>query len=578
MKKFYILLLLVGSASTIFSQDYTEIPSIEKKEDIDSIRQSILKFIWPNGMADSARLEEFSTDIAYEEEFPPDYLQYLESLQKVDRIKIRSDIGLTSTAYVLHPKIRNELSIPVIYLGGHESFFWEDTYLNNSGRPYSVSVLEYFLSKGFDVIGIDMPLCGVNASPVEVTEGSNRFLLRTHDDIFQLKKNFYYFFEPVRRFIDLAEANYGYKKFIVVGLSGGGWTATLYSGLDDRVTQSYAIAGSIPIPLRIKPSDVGDLEQHFESFYEKFNYSTLYSLAASGKDKLHYQILNKEDNCCFDFDGNDYWVPRVQEALKKTDDPGRFMFYYDSFATMHKISLVALDTIYRNIRRFLRKDIQGTVNLSANSPEIILCEGETVDVTADYDAIGELQWYKNGRQISTDEETITITKPGIYIARVHNISGLSFWSDTLRVSIKKLKQPAITQLADSLSSDFKGSSQWYLNGTAIPGMTSRAIKPTLPGIYSVTSISGHCSSLPSQAYSYGIVIYPVPSNGLFTINAAKMVGTVSIEIFNANGELIYHDQCTEKASIDLRKNTRGMYFVRLTNNKGLVYSRKIIIE
>ncbi|MFL5809121.1 MAG: hypothetical protein ACJ749_06330, partial [Flavisolibacter sp.] len=77
MKKFYILLLLVAFASTIFSQDYTEIPSIEKKEDIDSIRQSILKFIWPNGMADSARLEEFSTDIAYEEEFPPDYLQYL---------------------------------------------------------------------------------------------------------------------------------------------------------------------------------------------------------------------------------------------------------------------------------------------------------------------------------------------------------------------------------------------------------------------------------------------------------------------------------------------------------------------
>jgi hypothetical protein len=74
----------------------------------------------------------------------------------------------------------------------------------------------------------------------------------------------------------------------MLGLSGGGWTTTIYSAIDKRITQSFEVAGSIPIPYRINFSDVGDREQNFDEFYTSFNYSTLYTLAASGKGKLHF--------------------------------------------------------------------------------------------------------------------------------------------------------------------------------------------------------------------------------------------------------------------------------------------------
>ena len=55
-----------------------------------------------------------------------------------------------------------------------------------------------FLEKGFDVIGISMPLVGYNYHPSQVKESGKIFAINRHDDLFQLRHHFYYFLEPVR--------------------------------------------------------------------------------------------------------------------------------------------------------------------------------------------------------------------------------------------------------------------------------------------------------------------------------------------------------------------------------------------
>jgi hypothetical protein len=98
----------------------------------------------------------------------------------------------------------------------------------------------------------------------------------------------------------------------MIGLSGGGWTTTVYAAIDPRVTRSHPVAGSLPFSLRgAAPnvtSSVGDREQRRDTlpgFYGAAAYLDLYVMAATGPGRRQLQILNRFDPCCCTT-----WVPR----------------------------------------------------------------------------------------------------------------------------------------------------------------------------------------------------------------------------------------------------------------------------
>ena len=95
------------------------------------------------------------------------------------------------------------------------------------------------------------------------------------------------FLAPVIEILNWAEAN-GYKNITISGLSGGGWTATLIAALDERITASFPVAGSMPLYLHGKGKRERDGEQTWAAFYNSFPYETLYGLATS-----QIQILNE---------------------------------------------------------------------------------------------------------------------------------------------------------------------------------------------------------------------------------------------------------------------------------------------
>jgi hypothetical protein len=116
--------------------------------------------------------------------------------------------------------------------------------------------------------------------------------------------------EPFRYFLEPLAANLAYLRgehardgfpayaaFGMVGLSGGGWTTTLYSAIDPTIDVSVEVAGSAPLYLRgDAPIDV---EQYDEFFYGQFGYQDLYVLGAHGPGRRHIQVLNRHDDCCF---------------------------------------------------------------------------------------------------------------------------------------------------------------------------------------------------------------------------------------------------------------------------------------
>jgi len=570
----YLLLFISGIGQTI--DDSIESIPLDTRPEADSVRNSIKSFIWQNAENDSAVIVNVEKT-----KVPDEYMDHLQNMKSAEKVSIKLKNNFISNVFILHPNISNRLNIQIIYHGGHDGFLWEDTYLNNSGRPYSISVLGFFLSKGFDVVCIDMPLQGANQGSQVVTEENNTYTINNHDDLFHLKHPFYYFFEPVRKTIDFLQQQYNSKKFVMIGLSGGGWTTTIYSAIDNRISQSYAVAGSIPVPLRVNYNDFGDMEQNFSDFYNQFNYSTLYTLASVGRNKLHYQILNKDDNCCFDYNGTYTWVPYVQEKVRELSRTGRYEFFYDTLATMHKISSVAADTIYYHIKNeLLDKNIPFSYKINPPNHALSVCNDDTFNLRITIYKGDSIQWYKNDMPIeNATSASLLINSAGIYYAQIFNVSGVSIFSDSLRIADVNIPRPNITSGGGFLFSSSQTGNQWFVDGVPIPGATSISFRPLKPGSYSVLVIRENCLSEISLPYMFGILIYPNPTTQDINIKLNSSFGTISFELYDLSGKLLLKDLIkNDKTTIPISNFRKGFYLLKITDHKGLLRTEKIIVQ
>jgi hypothetical protein len=142
----------------------------------------------------------------------------------------------------------------------------------------------------------------------------------------------------------------------MTGLSGGGWTTTLYAAVDPTIRCSFPIAGTIPLYLRTRGS-VGDREQYEQTFYRIAGYPDLYLLGASGRGRKQIQILNRRDDCCFGEAQHDpqalgmsypdairQYEATVAQAVKEAGR-GMFRVEIDEAAPSHMISHHAINEI-----------------------------------------------------------------------------------------------------------------------------------------------------------------------------------------------------------------------------------------
>ena len=127
----------------------------------------------------------------------------------------------------------------------------------------------------------------------------------------------------------------------MIGISGGGWVTTIYPAIDERIIQSYSVAGSYPIFLRTAPENVGDYEQKNPKLYEVANYLDLYVMASTGQDRKFIQIFNKYDPCCFSGNHFETYEKNIKNIVDGFET-GHFDIFLDDTHKEHIISKKAL--------------------------------------------------------------------------------------------------------------------------------------------------------------------------------------------------------------------------------------------
>lgn len=274
------------------------------------------------------------------------------NLDSIDRYTINLGNSLQSKVYHFFPHNRNGKVF--IYHSGHiygrannwDSFQTEDQYMNNLGL-LSGEVIPRLIAEGYEVICFMMPLYGNNRPIINIPNiGDVEF--DYHNQIFYyLPQPYTYFFNPIVRVLNYVQKVYGHSSFNMIGLSGGGWTTTLYAAIDPRIKNSFPIAGSVPLPYRPGYKGLGDYEQGIDEqgLYGIVNYTELYIMGAYGDGRSQVQMLNQFDNCCFWGTRYPLWVNNVKQSIKALG-LGNYDFLLDTKSYhVHRISEYELDAI-----------------------------------------------------------------------------------------------------------------------------------------------------------------------------------------------------------------------------------------
>tara|TARA_B100001245_G_scaffold231011_1_gene211306 strand:- start:273 stop:1406 length:1134 start_codon:yes stop_codon:yes gene_type:complete len=318
--------------STDFAKfDISSIIRIDVKEDISSKKTSLIQYIWKDQMP-----TKLPTSV--EENFTDENFNDVKNLKQLDKITIEMEHGVNSIAYFFIPYESNNKLI--IYHHGHAGDFILEK-----------NTITFFLNNGYSVVAFNMPLKGINSQPIIETSDFGPIKFIFHDQFPLLESpNFSpmkYFVEPIALSLNFIEQNYDYDEYYMVGISGGGWTTIIYSAIDQRISQSYSVAGSYPLYLRQEVKNLGDYEQNNLDIYRISNYLELYTMSSFGNDRKLVQLFIYNDPCCFQAELYEKFPygEIIQNRLEILGSEGKFSVFLDNSTNQHEISDHALGLI-----------------------------------------------------------------------------------------------------------------------------------------------------------------------------------------------------------------------------------------
>jgi hypothetical protein len=357
------LLLLVCPLAQIYAQELVNDRQIRlgSAAEISAKRAALIEHVWGGDGMPVGKLPRLPVTANDESPVPG-----LADLERVDTLIVDMEAGVKSYAHHFIPRVRNDRL--VILHAGHFSKF------NDSDIPADVEygtrrTIEALLGDGYSVLAVYMPRNVEFDTTITVSEDGG---YDAHNELFLNDKYrpakgnpIKYFLEPITAYLNYLstrasiDAFPAYKDFSMVGISGGGWTATVYPAIDTRIKLSISVAGSMPLYLR-SSWVAGDAEQTIPEFYSIAGYPELYVMASAGADRKQVQILNRSDWCCFSEIHHDperagglsfdeavrEYESNVREALISVGNTDLFSVEIDEAAPGHNITWDAIyDTI-----------------------------------------------------------------------------------------------------------------------------------------------------------------------------------------------------------------------------------------
>ena len=329
--------ITIGNNQYVNQPDIDSLIKIDNKSDIDQKRYFLTEFFWDVETLHSITFKSPLPQV--ESNISDSRYDNFQNLKRIDRLTVEMEYGINSISYLFIPEKSNEKLI--LYHQGHGGDF-----------ILGKNTIQFFLDRNFTVLASTMPLVGMNNQPIVEIDGFGKIKLISHEQLKFLEANN---FNPMRLFLDPIQINltfldkeYDFDQYSMVGLSGGGWITVVYSAIDERISNSFSVAGSMPFYLRVDERDIGDYEQTNIDLYRNVNYLELYILSASGDGRKHVQIFNKNDPCCYPGNGYETYEFVIKDKISQLGQ-GNFQIFVDDTHNEHKISDVALDYIVKNI-------------------------------------------------------------------------------------------------------------------------------------------------------------------------------------------------------------------------------------
>jgi hypothetical protein len=330
--------------------------TVHSHTDVEAERARLINYIWGNGGYPHDLMPVVRKGVAS----PVDGL---EELKRVDEFTLPMLPGLEGLANHYMPQHPNgEL---VILHHGHAETFNDGPARQKKGYGMQQTIKALLLN-GYGVLTVYMP----HRRPGDAYNGG-----QTHTKMFEENVGggpMKFFFNTLVAGLNFIKSRGGsddsaaYHDFHMIGLSGGGWTTTVYAAIDPTIHCSFPVAGSIPLHLRSGAS-VGDREQWEESFYRIAGYPDLYVMGSTGPGRRQIQILNRHDDCCFGEKQHDAaaagkgydealqgYAGRVQSAVREIG-PGSFRLVIDEISPSHMISSHSIESVILPELRKARK-------------------------------------------------------------------------------------------------------------------------------------------------------------------------------------------------------------------------------
>jgi hypothetical protein len=304
------------------SIDLQNLVNIKNNSDISKKKLDLINHIWKYENLSLEKPKKINEQIIYENFLPMD------NLDRIDALEITMQHGVNSIVYFFHPeKSNNEL---ILYHQGH-----------SGGFVNGKETIAYFVQNGYSVAAFSMPLFGMNNQPVVNSENFGQIKLISHNQFSLLENNDFspmsYFFTPVISILNYSDEYFDFKNYSMVGISGGGWVSAIYPAIDDRISTSFSVAGSLPLTLRHDTKNIGDYEQYNKSFYEIANYFEIYLMSSFGENREFYQIFILNDPCCFSGTISNEYESEIKKILNQLG-PGKFDIIIDETTSKHEIS------------------------------------------------------------------------------------------------------------------------------------------------------------------------------------------------------------------------------------------------
>jgi len=310
---------------------------IYSKSDIDQKREFLTEFFWDT--TTFQRIKDKAPPPKVETNISDSNYKDFQNLKRIDRLTVEMEYGINSISYLFIPEQSNEKLI--LYHQGHGGDFL-----------LGKNTIQFFLDRNFTVIAMAMPLLGMNNQPVTEIGGLGEMKLISHKKLRLLEANNFnpmkLFLDPIQINLNFLDKEYNFKRYSMIGLSGGGWTTVVYSAIDERISDSFSVGGSIPFYLRVDSRDMGDYEQTNIELYKHVNYLELYVLGAYGDGRQHVQIFNKNDSCCFSGNGHETYEFVIKDKISQLGK-GDFQVFIDDTHNEHKISEYVMSLIHEQI-------------------------------------------------------------------------------------------------------------------------------------------------------------------------------------------------------------------------------------